>query len=151
MMEKQRVCLHVGGVGKIQKLMDFINTNALQKIVSYEGFVTGEKKAELLNSSDLFILPSYIEGLPIAILEAMSYSCPVLATTVGGIPEVVKDGETGFLFNAGDKESLEKKLINFIENKDLYTYMNQASEIVAAGYLPSQVKIALAHLYGTIV
>ena len=66
--------------------------------------VSGHKKEMLLNLCDAYILPSYTEGLPVSILEAMSYGKPILATPVGGIPEVVIDN--GILFQPGDLSAI---------------------------------------------
>jgi glycosyltransferase involved in cell wall biosynthesis len=59
----------------------------------------------------LLILPSYEEGLPYVIIEAMLSGLPVISTSVGGIPEVVKDGVNGFLINPGDYKSLADRII----------------------------------------
>ena len=57
---------------------------------------------------DIFVLPSLNEGLPMTILEAMAASKPVIATRVGAIPSVIKDGETGLLVDAGDVNGLRE-------------------------------------------
>lgn len=65
----------------------------------------------MLNGADVYVLPSYKEGLPISILEAMSYSLPVISTRVGGIPEIIMNGKNGLLINPGDKEALYESII----------------------------------------
>jgi len=62
--------------------------------------------SEILSLSDIFVLPSLREGLPLTILEAMACGKPVIATNVGGIPEIVKDGENGILVYPKDPETL---------------------------------------------
>jgi glycosyltransferase involved in cell wall biosynthesis len=74
------------------------------------GTVLGDKKAELFARSNLFVLPSYNEGLPMAILEGMSAGMAVVSTPVGGIPEIVRDGYNGYLIQPGDIEGLAEKL-----------------------------------------
>jgi glycosyltransferase involved in cell wall biosynthesis len=68
----------------------------------------------LLAGASLFVLPSHFEGLPSAIIEAMMASCPVVATTVGGNPELVVDGETGWLVPPGDPAALADVLVRAI-------------------------------------
>ena len=63
-----------------------------------------------LGAADAFALPSYHEGFPMAILEAMACALPVVATNVGGIPELVKDGRDGFLVRPGDVGSLANRI-----------------------------------------
>ncbi len=65
---------------------------------------------ELLRAADFFLLPSTHEGLPLSILEAQATKVPVLAAPTAGVPEVVRDGETGFLIAAGDAEGYARRL-----------------------------------------
>jgi len=67
----------------------------------------------------VFLLPSYFEGLPYTILEAMAHGLPVIATNVGAIPEVIEEGINGFLINPGDIDDLTKKIKTLITNKAL--------------------------------
>jgi glycosyltransferase involved in cell wall biosynthesis len=80
----------------------------LQESVRFLGF--REDVPELLRLLDVFILPSAGEGLPASILEAMAAGLPVVASAVGGVPELVREGETGFLFRPGDVEALAARL-----------------------------------------
>ena len=61
---------------------------------------------DLLSAADFFVLPSDIEGLPMAILEAMAHGLPIVASNVGGIPEIIDDEREGLLFPAGDATAL---------------------------------------------
>ena len=71
----------------------------------------------LLFSIDIFVLPSLREGLPLAILEAMACGKPVIATNVGGIPEVLKDGENGILVSPKDPEALYRAMNELLDNR----------------------------------
>ena len=81
---------------------------------------------DLLNASDMFILPSRLEGLPISILEAMSQRLPVIATNVGGIPELVIDGETGILIPPNDPLALAEAMKRMISDPDMRRRMGEA-------------------------
>jgi teichuronic acid biosynthesis glycosyltransferase TuaC len=74
------------------------------------GMLSHAELAQAIAASDVFCLPSYNEGLPASICEAMVAGRPVIATPVGGIPEIVKDGETGYLVPVGDPRALARRL-----------------------------------------
>lgn len=79
--------------------------------------------AEILANSQIFLLISNWEGLPLSILEAMRAGLPVIASNVGGVGEVVQNGKTGFLIEKGDKESLKEKITLLIDQPELRKQM----------------------------
>lgn len=103
--------LVLAGDGELrQSLEAHISQLDLQHNVRITGWISGEQvRSEILRARAL-VLPSFIEGLPVVIMEAMAMSRPVIATYVGGIPELVLDGETGWLVPAGDVERLAAAL-----------------------------------------
>lgn len=103
-----------------QRLKEYAQTNGLQDCVEFLGWITKEQKPELLKKSDVLVLPSYNEGLPIAILEAMSYSLPIISTDVGSIAEAVKENENGFLIKPGDVNALTHAMVQLTNNLDLW-------------------------------
>ena len=107
--------LTIGGQWNEDRVLNFIKDNDLGGIVKFVGWVSGDDKASILSKTDILILPSYYEGLPISILEAMSYAMPVITTPVGGIPEVVTDGVEGTLFTPGDKAAMTRAIDRYIE------------------------------------
>lgn len=107
--------LTIGGQWNEDRVLNFIKDNDLGGIVKFVGWVSGDDKATILSKTDILILPSYYEGLPISILEAMSYAMPVITTPVGGIPEVVTDGVEGTLFTPGDKAAMTRAIDKYIE------------------------------------
>ncbi|UCE75376.1 MAG: glycosyltransferase family 4 protein [Methanomassiliicoccales archaeon] len=74
---------------------------------------------DYMAQAKLFVLPSLSEGMPLTLLEAMSSGIPIVATKVGGIPEVVKNGENGILVPPGDSKELSKAILRLMENKTL--------------------------------
>jgi len=78
-----------------------------------------EEIVDLLNASDIFVNPSFSEGLPTSILEAGACGIPVIATDVGGTAEIVDDGKNGFLIKPEDSEALREKIIILKEGKSL--------------------------------
>ena len=83
---------------------------------------------EILALLDIFILPSLWEGLPVALLEAMAAGLPVVATRVGGVPEVVIDGVTGLLVPPRDPEALSAAILTLLQDPDLRHRMGEAGQ-----------------------
>ncbi len=81
---------------------------------------------QILPLFDVFVLPSVKEGLPFALLEALGAARPVVATTVGGVPEVILDGQTGFLVPASDPEALGRAIIALLQNPQQAHAMGEA-------------------------
>ncbi len=87
----------------------------------------GERRdvARLLRAFDVFVLPSVSEGMPVTILEAMDAATPVIATRVGGVPELVDDGETGLLVPPRDPEALGAAILRLLESPRLRADMGE--------------------------
>ena len=90
---------------------------ACGEAVNCLGWVSGEEKEKYLKECDIFVLPSYFEGQSVAILEAMAYSCAIAASNVGGIPQMIVNGETGVLFQPMSEEALEEGLLKLLSDK----------------------------------
>ena len=143
---KNKLILHVGGNGEVDRFNKFIADNHLRDMVLYEGWVSGDKKVDLLNLCDLYILPSYAEGVPLSILEAMSYDMAIVASNVGGIPELVND-TNGIMFNPGDKDAIYQSLKILLESSEkLDNLKSNASKGVEVHYA-DEVERGLKILY----
>jgi glycosyltransferase involved in cell wall biosynthesis len=142
-----RVELIIGGIGDTERLKSEIDKNGLDGLVNYVGWVDGIQKVELLNQASIIILTSYIEGLPISILEGMSYHCPIIASSVGGIPNIVHDGINGTLLKAGDKEAIYQAIMRYINRPDLIESEGEQSVIISKEYLPQSVMSQLIAMY----
>ena len=81
---------------------------------------------EILAASDVFVLPSRWEGLPLTVIEAMMAGLPVVASRVGGVPELVEEGVTGFLVPSGDLQALARALQRLVEDDELRRSMGEA-------------------------
>jgi N-acetyl-alpha-D-glucosaminyl L-malate synthase BshA len=86
---------------------------------------------QIVSSSDVFLLPSEAESFGMAALEAMACAVPVIATKAGGLPEVVDDGETGFLLPVGDVDGMAARAIEIVSNHSLQHRMGAAARDVA--------------------
>jgi glycosyltransferase involved in cell wall biosynthesis len=95
--------------------------------VKFTGWVGPSGKRALLEHAAVFALPSYKEALPASLIEAMGAGIPVVASPVGGIPELVVDGATGFLVGAGDTKSLRRALDRLLADRALARRMGDAA------------------------
>jgi glycosyltransferase involved in cell wall biosynthesis len=95
--------------------------------VDFPGWLDAEQKRRLLSSATLFVLPSYAEGLPMALLEAMSWGLPVVATPVGGVPQVVQHQANGLLVAPGNIEQLATALATVLEKPQLRESLGNAA------------------------
>jgi glycosyltransferase involved in cell wall biosynthesis len=104
--------------------------------------------ANLLAALDVFVLSSLSESLPNAALEAMTMGRPVVATNVGGMPELVVDGETGYLVPSRDTEAMARRILELLRNPERRCAMGQAGLERARQHFSSEViKIRLESLY----
>jgi glycosyltransferase involved in cell wall biosynthesis len=106
------------------------------------GNVDRTRKNQLLAESGIFILPSYYECLPMALLEAMAAGLPVVATPVGGIPELVRDGENGFLVSPGDVSALAERIETLTRRPELCASMGRKSRGIAQELLDRENYVA---------
>lgn len=116
----------VGDGSEINDLTNEVDRRNLKQAVQILGFRKDVKN--ILDYTDIFVLPSYSEGLPLSLLEAMSMGIPVIATNVGGIPEVITDKKEGFLIEPGDILKLKECLSTLILDESTRDYMGKKSE-----------------------
>ncbi len=141
-----KLILHVGGSHEVGRLLMYINDNGLERLIKYEGWVSGEKKIQLLNLSDALILPSYTEGLPISVLEALSYGKPVITTPVGGLPEVINK-KNGYLFLPGNRKAMSKIINSIIDNPSALSEKAEFARLSVECYFPSFVTESIETIY----
>lgn len=142
-----KIKLVVGGNGEVDKLIDFIEDHELTEMVDFVGWVSSDKKAACLQKSDVYVLPSYFEGLPISVLEAMSYGHPIISTWVGGIPEIVQQNKNGILIEPGDKKAIENAIDYFLYQPEKIDEYGRVSKQLVKKYQPDAVMNKLLNLY----
>ena len=99
--------------------------------VKLMGWIDGARKADVLKQSSIFLLPSYSEGMPMCILEAMGMGLPVISTHVGGIPKLVEDGKNGYLSKPGDFTAIANDLVRLLNNPNEMARMGEEGKAQA--------------------
>lgn len=97
--------------------------------VRFTGYLGQSEIAAALKRADMLVLPSFAEGLPVVLMEALAAECPVIASRVAGVAELVEDGTSGFLVHAGDVESLTERMLTLAADPDLRRRMGRAGRI----------------------
>ncbi len=123
--------LNMFGDGEIEKVKELVEKENLTEKISVSGWVSHSKIREIYENSDIMVLPSYAEGLPMSILEAIGEGLPVVSTRVGGIPEAIEDGRNGFLIEPGDVEALADRLRILMTSPELVGRMGRESLAIA--------------------
>ncbi|MBR3607491.1 MAG: glycosyltransferase family 4 protein [Lachnospiraceae bacterium] len=125
----------IAGDGEAEEVEATFKGLQLESKVMFTGWVRGEKKKKLLEESQFFLFPTYNEGMPMVILEAMAYNMAIVTTNVGGIPKLIENGKNGFLCEPGDIHRLAEKMILLICNEELREkYVNNSREKVVANF-----------------
>jgi glycosyltransferase involved in cell wall biosynthesis len=117
--DKQNAQLIMAGDGEGEKARSIVENLNLTENITILDWVNEQERDALLKQADVFILPSYNEGLPMALLEAMSWGLAVITTPVGGIPELVIDHQNGLLVKPGDIQNLSKAIQTLITDQEL--------------------------------
>lgn len=118
--------IHIYGDGEVEKARDLVMSYRLSQHVHVHGWISGEEKDDVFRSCQVLVLPSYNEGLPISVLEALAYGMPVIATPVGGIPDAVQDGWNGILVRPGDAYALACAINRLAADQSLREAMGEA-------------------------
>ncbi|WP_295891656.1 glycosyltransferase family 4 protein [uncultured Vibrio sp.] len=140
--------LVLAGDGNIKDIRQLCADKGLADVVRLPGWVDGKVKERLLLESDIFVLPSYFEGLPIGVIEAMANKVAVIATDVGGIPDVLVSGQEGLLVKARNTGELAEAIKTLLQNPEVKNrYINNAYQRASQQFSSESVNAALISLY----
>lgn len=120
--------LRCGGEGDMNSVTSAIKELGIESNVTLLGWVEEEDRLKLFDSATIFVLPSYIEGVPMGILEAMAAGVPCIATTVGGIPDVIEPNVDGILVAPGDVHALANAIVLLLGDENMRTTMGAAAK-----------------------
>lgn len=145
-----KLILQVGGNGDTQAFEKTVEQLDISSLVVFHGWLSGEHKKNVMLNSDVFVLPSYFEGLPMSILEALSYGLAIVSTQVGGIPDVVDD-EQGILIEPEDKNALFLALKSLCDSPEVLKSMQLSARKRSHLYSIETVSVALQSFYEDIL
>lgn len=139
--------LTIAGDGKdFAELEEVVKDDANIKVV---GHVEGQGKIDLFKENDIYCLPSYSEGLPISILEAMAFGMPIITCRVGGLKDFFKDGRMGYFVEPKNVKQIEEKLESLLLSKDKIIELGKHNYAYATEKLLNTVVAERMHRYIT--
>lgn len=141
-----------GGDGEVEEVRRIAAAAPWGDRVRLLGWVSGAAKEAELRDADLFLLPSYAEGLPMALLEAMGHGIPVVTTPVGGIPQAVGDGVNGVLVPPGDVAALTAAILGLLDDPERAAALGMEGRRTAIErYDLGRIRVRLSALYDEIL
>ena len=117
--------------------MKYIVENAVKKnknIILVKETRDKKEVARTYQSADIYVLPSYREGLPLTLFEAMASGLPIVASPVNGVPYEIKEPENGFLVKYGDLKNLKKRILQILDDKKLAKKISENNQIKSKNY-----------------
>jgi len=129
---KRDITVKIGGTGPLSDDAEMLAER--YEPIEFQGFVPDEDLREFYNGLQLFVLPSTSEGLPNVALEAMACGTLVLSTPVGGLPDIIEEGETGYLLESNNPSHIETKIQQILEYDDLKKLSEQAEAVIEGEY-----------------
>ena len=125
----------IGGDGQLKGAIEAsLQDGSIADRVDLPGWISHDELPKYLNQLRLLVLPSYTEGLPNIMLEAMACGTPVLATPVGAIPDVIRDGETGFIMEDNSPECIARNVMRALDHPDLEKIAERGRKFVEEEY-----------------
>jgi glycosyltransferase involved in cell wall biosynthesis len=146
--DRDRVQVLMAGDGEVAQAQTLIDQLGLKDTVQLLGWIDPKTRDELLSRAHVFLLPSYNEGLPVSMVEAMAWGLPVIVTPVGGIPELVTDQKHGFLVNPGDITGIAQAMQTLICEPHSRLVMGAAARQQVSQLDVAQYHQTLAQVYG---
>ncbi|MBQ6815007.1 MAG: glycosyltransferase family 4 protein [Lachnospiraceae bacterium] len=129
--EVEDVHFYFAGDGELDRCRQICEEKGIASYVTFLGWIKGEKKDEYLKKCSTYLLPSYNEGMPMSVLEAMSYGNIVIASDIGGISKIIQDGENGYLIRPGDVDGISDRLISTLKDINRSEIGNEAYNTIS--------------------
>jgi glycosyltransferase involved in cell wall biosynthesis len=118
----------IGDGPERDQIEEVARQRGLDEAVVFTGYLSQAEVSDRLAKTDVFVLPSYAEGVPVTLMEAMGSGLPVVATQVGGVSELVEEGVNGFIVRPGDPDALAERLIELLGDGSLRHRLGRAGQ-----------------------
>jgi glycosyltransferase involved in cell wall biosynthesis len=136
------------GDGEEREHLETLTDNlGIRECVEFAGRVPHERVQDYMNQAEVFVLSSLSEGFPVTILEAMACGLPVVATRVGGVPDIIEDGTNGYLVDAMNQEQIAEALLKLLQNDQLRKEISNNNRKEAERYRWNTVAATLEGIY----
>tara|TARA_B110000003_G_scaffold276335_1_gene322277 strand:- start:1033 stop:2094 length:1062 start_codon:yes stop_codon:yes gene_type:complete len=119
-------------------LINYVKENNIRDVI-FSGYLKGQRKYELLSSGHLYVFPSYSEGMPNAVLEAMALGMPIITTPVGGLNDFFVEDDMGSFIKIKDVNSIVEKIESLYFNNNLRISISQKNRVYAEKHFTGQV------------
>jgi N-acetylglucosaminyldiphosphoundecaprenol N-acetyl-beta-D-mannosaminyltransferase len=144
--------LYLAGNGEINEAEELAFSLGVGEKTFCVGWVEQLLKEKLFSEASIFCLPSYAEGFPMAVIDAMGYKIPVITTNVGGITDIFTSGEDLLLYNPGNLDQLSFHIINLMKNsEERLALSNRAFEKIEAKFSISKIAQQLDEIYNNVL
>jgi len=138
------------GSGEVEQARGLCRELGIEARVDFLGWIGEPERTEELGRSGMLVLPSFQEGLPMGVLEAMKYGLAVVTTPVGGIPDVVSDGYNGFLVPPGDTTALAAAMARLLADDALRERVGSAAQQSVGAFEPAVLAEAWKAIYSNV-
>jgi glycosyltransferase involved in cell wall biosynthesis len=143
--------LQFAGTGEIERAKTIADELGIGASVEFLGWIHKEDRERVYTGADVFCLPSYNEGLPMVVLEAMAFCLPVVCTPVGGLPDLIRPGDNGIFVQPGNHNEIAAALIGLLQDTVRRTAIAKSGhETVMKTYGLPAVATHLERLYGLV-
>jgi glycosyltransferase involved in cell wall biosynthesis len=137
----------VGDGEEREPLESLTDSLRIRECVVFAGRVPHERVQDYMNRAEVLVLPSLSEGFPVTILEAMACGLPVVATRVGGIPDIIEDGTNGYLVDAMNQKQIAEALLKLLQDEELRKDISDKNRKTAEKYRWGMVAATLEGIY----
>ena len=130
LLKSENIPFHLTFVGDgddRNSLENYVQKAGLNEQVFFAGSQGHDRIQDFYNKADIFVLPSFAEGVPVVLMEAMSKTIPVISTYIAGIQELISNNETGLLSDAGDMKGLAGHLKRLLADRELRMTLGSAA------------------------